>query len=282
MANYSDSKGPPGAIYPDNALESANASVEPIITPAQLRERHLFGLPLISQIKDPITNKAQQITDPVINDIIQGCIAQIETEFRIDVMPVKRRQKFPYDRFEYDAWGFFKLPHTPVSSIDKLTITPPNGEDLYELPKNWIETAYLIYGQVNIIPIGMGNITTGLLSSSPANGAWFLNVLNSMGANWIPAYWQFEYTSGYPNGQVPRVVNEMIGCLAAIEILGMLGTTYAKANSYSLGMDGMSQSVSTPGPNIFQVRIDSLREKYDKLGKRLRAFYNQKIFTDTV
>lgn len=280
MADYSNTKGPPGAVVPDNALESSHSQTEPLLTATQLRQRYLFGLDLRSQMKDPLTGKPQQFTDSVINDIIHGCVSQIETEFRVDIMPIKRRQKFPFDRFEYDSWGFFKLPHTPVAAIDKLTITPANGLDVYEIPKDWIETAYLMYGQVNIIPIGIGSVYQGLIASTPVNGAWFLSALQF--TNWLPAYWQFEYTTGYPNGQVPRVVNEMIGCLAAMEILGMLGTTYAKAQSYSLGIDGMSQSISTPGPNIFQVRIEALKEKYDKLGKRLRGFYNQKIFTDTI
>lgn len=280
MSNYNDSKGPPGGVSPDNALESANSQNEPILTADQLRQRYLFGLPLVSQIKDPISGKTQQITDAIINDIIQGCISQIETEFKIDILPIKRRQKYPFDRFEYDSWGFFKLAHVPVASVDKLTITPANGLDVYEIPKDWIETAYVITGQVNIIPIGIGSVYQGLIASTPVNGAWFLSALQF--TNWLPAYWQFEYTTGYPNGQVPRVINEMIGCLAAIEILGMLGTTYAKSTSYSLGIDGMSQSISGPGPNLFQVRITMLQEKYDKLGKRLRGFYGQKIFTDTI
>lgn len=280
MADYSNTKGPPGAIAPDNALETSNSAVEPLLTATQLKQRYLFGLPLFSQIKDPITGKTQQITDPIINDIIQGCVSQIETEFKIDIMPIKRRQKFPFDRFEYDSWGFFKLPHTPVSCIDRLSITPANGLDVYQIPNDWIETAYLINGQVNIIPIGIGSVYQGLISSTPVNGAWFLSALQF--TNWLPAYWQFDYTTGYPNGQVPRVINEMIGCLAAIEILGMLGTTYAKATSYSLGIDGMSQSISGPGPNLFQVRIEALQAKYEKLGKRLRGFYQQKIFTDTI
>ncbi len=280
MANYTDSKGPPGSVAPDNAIESANSQTEPVITAELLRQRFLFGLPLVSQIKDPITGKVQQITDYVINDIIQGSISQIETEFKIDVLPIKRRQKYPYDSHEYDAWGFFKLNHVPVATIDKLTITPANGLDVYEIPKDWIETAYAITGQINIIPIGIGSVYQGLISSQPANGAWFLSVLS--GSGFIPAYWQFEYTTGYPNGLVPRVINEMIGCLATIEILGMLGTTYAKSTSYSLGIDGMSQSISGPGPNLFQVRIEQLQAKYDKLGKRLRGFYGQKIFSDTI
>jgi hypothetical protein len=280
MADYSNSKPGPGAVYPNNALESSNTQTEPLLTATQLKQRFLFGLPLHSQIKDPITNKTQQINDQILNDIINGAVSQIEMEYKVDILPIKRRQKFPFDRSEYDQWGFFKLPYTPVSSVDRLTITPANGIDVYEIPKDWIETAHLIQGQVNIVPIGIGSVYQGLIGSTPANGAWFLSVL--LFTNWLPAYWQFEYTTGYPDGKVPRVINEMIGCIATMEVLGMLGTTYAKATSYSLGIDGMSQSIGTPGPNLFQVRIEQLQQKYDKLGKRLRALYGNKIWSDVL
>ena len=280
MSNYSDSKRPPGAVWPDNAIESSFVQTEPLLTPEQLKKRFLFGLPLVSQIKDPVTNKQQQITDDILNDIIHGCVSQIETEFQIDIMPVKRREKQPYDRSEYDQWGYFMLDHRPVASLDRLTITPANGVDVYEIPKDWIETARMIQGQVNIIPIGIGSVYQGLISSTPANGAWFLSVLQF--TNWLPSYWQFEYTTGFPDGKVPRVVNEMVGCLASMEVLGMLGTTYAKSTSSSLGIDGMSQSIATPGPNLFQVRIQQLQEKYSKLGGRLRAMFGQNLFVDTL
>ena len=280
MSDYSSSKGIPGAIFPNHATEAANASKEPLITASQLRQRFLFGLPLVSQIKDPITGKPQQVTDSMINDIINSSVAQIETEFKIDIFPVQRKQKYPFDRSEYDSWGFFQLNHTPIASIDKLTITPANEIDVYEIPKDWIETNNIIYGQVNIIPIGIGSVYQGLISSTPASGAWFLSVLQF--TNWLPAYWNFTFTTGFPDGQVPRVINDMIGCSASIQILGMLGTTYAKSTSSSLGIDGMSHSIATPGGNIFNTRIEMLEQRYQMLGKKLKSLYQQKIWSSTI
>ena len=280
MADYSGSKGGLGSVFPDNATESSNVQTEPLLTPSLLKQRFLFGLPLFSQIKDPVTGKVQQITDPILNDIINGCVSQIETEFKIDILPVKRFQKLPFFREEYDAWGFFKLDHTPVYSLDKLTISPSNGIDVYEIPKDWIETANLIQGQFNIVPIGIGSVYQGLIGSTPANGAWFLSALQF--TTFLPAYWGIQYTAGYPDGKLPRVINEMVGCLAAIEVLGLLGATHAKSTSTSLSVDSFSQSVGTLGPNLYGPRIQQLTEKYQKLGNRLRALYNQKIFASSI
>lgn len=280
MADFTNSKGPTGAVFPDNAVTTPDNKVEPLITATQLRQRFLAGLPLHSQIKDPITGKIFQFTDQVLDDIIAGAVSQIETDTRLDIMPVQRYEKYPFDRQEFDSWGFFRLKHTPVASIQKLSIVPSNGIEIYEIPLEWIETANLIVGQVNIVPIGIGTVFQGLIGSTPSSGAWFLSTL--LYTNFLPAFWQMNYTTGFPNGQLPRSVNEMIGCIAAIEVLGMLAATHARVNSSSLGIDGFSQSVSTPGPALFQTRIDQLQQKYDKLSKRFKGQYMQKIWSDQI
>jgi hypothetical protein len=280
LADFSDSKKILGKVWPDNATDASNVEVEPLITASQLRDRFLFGLPLTSRIKDPLTGKYQQVSDTLINDLIYGAISQIETDFKIDIFPKQRKQKLPLDRTEYNNFGFMQLDHTPVASIEKLTVSPASGVDVYEVPKDWIETAYLVRGQVNIIPMGIGTISQGMLGGAEASGAMFLTAIQF--TNWLPAFWAITYTTGYPDGQLPRVVNEIIGCVAAIEILGMLAATFAQSTSTSLGIDGMSQSIATPGPTLFMTRIQQLEEKYNKLGGRLRAFYGHNIFVGNV
>lgn len=278
-SDYTNSKGTLGAVFPDNAVDTSYERLEPLLTAQQLVNRFLAGIPLVSQIKNPITGKYHQITDEQIVDIINGAVSQIELDVGIDIFPVRRQQKFPFDRNEYDSWGFFQLPHRPCSSIEKLSIVPADGSEIYQVPQNWIETANLIHGQLNIIPIGIATVNQGLIGSGYHSGAFFLTVLQFN--TWVPAFWQIEATYGYPDGKVPRVVNEAIGALAAKEILGMLGATFAKAQSYSLGIDGMSQSISN-SPNIFEPRIGRLQEKYDLLVGKLRGYYQLKFYTDTL
>lgn len=279
MADYTNSKGPGGAVFPNNALESSNQQTEPLITASQLKSRFLFGIPLFSQLKDPATGKPQQITDAVLNDIINSSVSQIETEFNIDIFPVKRSEKYPFVMEEYDNWGHFKLSHTPVATIDKLTIRPANNQDVYQVPQEWIETNGIISGQVNIVPIGIGSIYQGTIGTTSTSGIWFMSVL---GLRWVPSYWNFLFTTGFPNGLLPRVINDMIGCLSAMQVLSMLAATYAKSNSTSLGLDGMSQSVSTQGGNLFTTRVQELQARYEILGKKLRSAYGNKIFVTSI
>ena len=78
---------------------------------------------------------------------------------------------------------------------------------------------------------------------------------------------------------MPRVINEIIGINAALEILSLLQATN-KSQSYSLSVDGLSQSSTTPGPQVYQARIDFLLKKKDGLVKKIKNTYGGQIFTD--
>ena len=99
---------------------------------------------------------------------------------------------------------------------------------------------------------------------------------------WVPAYWKITYAAGYGNGQLPYVINEYVGAIAAIEVLSNLAAMFARFTSASLGIDGMSQGVSMPGPNLYALRIQELMERRKKLCSQIRAYYDVAIFSDNV
>lgn len=279
MADYTDSKSATGKPYPENAIATARQQLEPLLTVDQLKSRFLFGVPLVSAMKDPFTGKSQILTDDMLADIIEGAISQAELELKIDIFPVKRREKHPFDIQLYNSFGYFQLSHRPCTSVDKLSVTPSNDRDVYTMPNEWVEGAYLHRGQVNIVPLTVGFVG-GTALPQASGGAAFLSILGQ--AAWIPAWWQIEYTSGFVDGNLPRVINDYIGAQAATEVLSMLGLTYARSNSHSLGIDGLSQSVSTPGPEIFKVRLEELEEKKKALMKKIKAIFGFKIFSGTL
>jgi len=280
MADYNNSRFAPGAAFPENAIEVSKQDLEPLLTPAQLKVRHLFGIPLVSAVKDPITGKPHILTDDMVLDIINGAVSTAERELRIDLFPVKRREKQPFDINLYNQFGYFQLEHRPCTSVDKLSVTPSNQLDVYVVPNDWVEGAYLNRGQVNIIPLTVAFVQGTYIPQQSSGGAAFLQILGNRA--WIPAWWQIEYTSGYPDALMPRTVNEYIGTIAAMEILSMLAATYARSTSHSLGIDGYSQSVGTPGPQIFAQRITDLQDKRKRLHNKLKALYGFKILSGTL
>lgn len=280
MADYSRSKSGPGAMFPDNAVETTWNRLEPLVTPTQVKNRHLFGIPLVSAIRDPLTNRAQRYDDDLIKDTIDRAVGLVETETGLDIFPVRMKEKLPFDQHHYQSFGYMRVARRPVACVDKITITPASGNDLYTVPIEWVETANLPYGQLNLTPISGATVYGDVTGGVAPGGALFLNVLGQH--RWVPAFWMVEYTSGFPDGLLPRVVNELVGAVAAMEVLSALAATYARSTSHSLGIDGLSQSVSTPGPQLFKQRLDELAEKRKKLVKKLRTQYALNLFSGEV
>lgn len=282
MSDYTDSKSGIGAVFIDGAIDDQWQRVEPLIKPEQLRIRHLFGIPLVSNIIDPITKRAAVMTDDILKDYIDRAVSVCEMESGIDIFPTRLREKHAFDRAEFNSFGYLKVNRRPVQSLDKLTITPANNVDIYEVPLEWVEVAYLRKGQIYIIPqaISISNSGTSIVPSQSSGGSIYMSIFGT--CPWIPAFWQVEYTTGFADGNIPKVVNELIGCIASMEILSMLASTYAQTSGTSLGIDGLSQSVSTPGPQIFSVRLQELADKRKMLSKKLKTLYGLTMFSSNV
>lgn len=272
-----------GAVYPVGATADSWGILEPLLDPSLLKMRHLFGIPLVSFAVDPMTGKRQVFTDAIIEDAIKRAVAVVETETHLNLMPKTFRKKFPFDRQAYASLGYLMLPDRPVISLLKFAVTASNGSDLYVVPPDWIETSYIATGQINIVPMTIAFMTSGFMAPTNssgggnAGGSAFLSIL---GQNpWIPAYWQCDYMCGFPDGKLPVIINELVGITAAIDVLGLLATTNARNSSHSVGMDGISQSISTPGPQLYDTRITMLQEQKAMLVGKVRSMYGTRLFT---
>ncbi|GAC1697142.1 MAG: hypothetical protein NVS9B9_19690 [Ktedonobacteraceae bacterium] len=280
MASYVNSKSGLGAQLPDHAIDTSWSRVEPLLTPDKLRMGFLFGIPLQSQIKDPISGKRPVMTDELLKDIIIRAVSLVEAETHIDIMPVQRNEKYAYDRPSFESFGYFQLLHRPVSSIDSLNVTPSNNVDVYTVPLDWVETGNLQRGIINIIPLNIALTNTGIQAPQSSGGSAFLSILAHR--PWIPAFWRIVYTSGYVDGMLPRIVNEIIGIVAAQEVLSMIAATHAESTSHSLGIDGVSQSISSPGPQLYKTRYEELGIKKAMLLGKLKAMYGLKMRSSNV
>lgn len=280
MADFTNSKSGIGSPFPDNAQEAAWGRVEPLVGAQQVRNRHLFGIPLVSAMKDPLTGKAQVMTDEILKDVIDRAVSLVEMETGLVIFPTQLREKHAFDRHLYESFGYLRLERRPATTVHKISITPATGQDIFLVPLDWLETAYLPRGQINLVPMVPAMSAMSMGNASGTAGAVFMQILGSK--PWIPAFWQIEYTAGYPDGMLPKPINELIGVVAAIEALSMLGATYAKSTSHSIGIDGMSQSVSTPGPALFQQRLQELGEKRKALVGKLKAAHGLKLFSGEV
>jgi len=282
MADYTDSKPVLGDVFPVNAVESTWQRTEPLITPEQLRRKHLWGLQLISQMPDPRTGRAMEMTDDDIGSFIDSAVGLAEAETGLIIFPTKFKEGHAWDRQEYDSFGYFKVRKRPVYSIDRITVTLSNGDAIYEVPKDWIEVANAQWGQINIVPLTIA-LTSGNPVAIPttAGGALLLSIFQGK-SQWVCKLWQVDYTCGFPNAMLPKVVNDYIGTIAAMEILSQLASTYGRNTGSSLSLDGGSQSVSTPGPEIFKPRLEDLAAKREMLVNKLKNMYGLKYISNNV
>lgn len=274
MADYSDSKKGPN-VFPEQYTETPWGRLETLIDPERLVEDFLWGLNLTSKFINPVTKKPWTINTEQMKRLINKAVNLAETDLGLWIMPVQFDSKLPYDYRDYKQYGYFQLPNKPVASVESMAVKFANDITNFTIPKDWWELSNLVYGQVNLIPI----TANGVFSSQNNDSTSFTSILilSLWNRDWVSALFSIKYTCGFPNGLVPTQINEYIGTIVAIDILSKLGATYAHVTSASIGSDGLSQSFSGPGPNIYAVRIGDLEKKRDDLKKRIERVYRRVV-----
>ncbi len=283
MASYEDSKDGLGAVAPDGVIESGWQDAEPLITPKRLRSLHLWGVPLVSAIKNPFTGKPDILTDDELKEFIVEAANLAETEIGGGYFNIFARQydeRFAYDQKAQESFGYNVLRRRPPSSIESLAIQSSDGVNIWTVPLAWIDTGYLHQGQINILPFAVA-AQSG--TTVPVTGPVGMGLLPSLFRfNWVPGMWTVRYTAGFKDNSIPKIVNSLIGVVAAMEVLSMLATTYARSSSSSLGIDGLSQSISTPGADLFKPRLEELAQKRGWLIKKIQRQYGLGMWADNV
>lgn len=283
MADYTDSAPGMGGTAPLGAVETSFLDGEPLIKPDKLKRLHLFGIPLVSAIKDPLTGRPQVMTDPDLQEFILEAVALAELEVgngSFSIFPRQLEERHPYDRKEQESFGFVRLRHRPVASVEQFAVQSSDGVNVWVVPNNWIDKGLLHLGQINMIPFAVA-AQSGV--TIPVVGPTGMGLLPSLFKfNWVPQLYTATYTVGFKDGILPRVINQLIGVIAAMEVLDMLATTYARSSSSSISLDGGSQSVSTPGGELFQVRMQFLAEKRRFLVKKIQRLFGLGFFSDNV
>lgn len=285
-----DAKRLTGSVFPEAAYDADNGlpRVEAFLTPQQLKDRFLWGFPLVS----PITR--QKLTDTMLLDYIVRASALFETDAKVEVAPVAKRVRVAFDPNLYENNIWIECPYKPIQKIISLFLasasyvnTPqendqyPSGAQIYVIPNEWIDPSYSVKGKVFVNPINPAFASIGTSQSAASAGASILQFVGLMG--WVPAFWTLEVVVGFcsENGQVPVMVNEAIGRKAAILVLTNLYPLY-KITSSGLGIDGMSQSVSDQTAQFILEKIKQLEAEYKVLIKQIKVLCGNTAFVTNV
>lgn len=282
----SNNKQNPSASYPQGATKLAGegaagfSRVESWMTPERLKAEYLFGIPLVS----PVTK--DKMGDDTIKSIIRKVAANLETKLRIDIFPVQRIHQLPFDRTKYtQGWNQLDVNYTNVSSIQEVSIrasnsvstpgnpTPPAGHEegsvLYSVPLEWIDMSHAHKGLLHFVPLQTTFNSYAVVGPSAGAAAPLFAIFSQL--QWIPSFWFVKATHGWAENSIPAPINHLIGCKAAMQILSLVGPLN-RFNSQSISLDGSSQSVSGPGPQLYALRMQELEKEVadleDLLGKR--------------
>lgn len=276
MADFTQTKNFGTAVYPVHAEATSGLMkrCEPILSPEKLVSRYLKGIPLRFRNGD-------QFTPDDLKDKIYLAMNEAELLLGRPIMKEAFKQKAPFDYSLYRSYIHIKSEHGPITSIEHLAIVSADGNNIFEIPPTWIEAANFSKNQINVIPLLAAYGVNQVAGAVGNAGIAFLTVMDGLG--WVPAYWQINYTAGLSNteGQVPTPVNELIGIIAAIDILSIMALLWMQT-SQSQSQDGISQSSSSPGPRMYQLRIEELMLKRDEIIKKLKAIFSSRYFVSNI
>lgn len=275
MADLSEAKLQTG-LWPPLVKEATWLRLEPLLKADELVALHLFGIPLVSQLPDPITKQHAAMTQPILDKFIQRAVEIAEAETGLVIMETSIEEALPFDRPAFEALGYMRLSRTPIWGVEKLSVRTTDGVDIFNVPLEWISPGSLYRGRITIVPTLVSAVTF-TSSPTPANGAAgaaFLNALSSY--IWmIPEYFWIRCVVGFPQNLIPAILNELIGLIAAMNILSNLAATFI-TTSHSIGVDGLSQSISGPGPQVWAVRLKDMADQRRRLTEKVRTVFGKR------
>jgi hypothetical protein len=213
-------------------------------TPTYLRQKMLFGLPLLdannrlygdAPMQAAIYSAAERIERALDTTIGRRVFSSIPgtTDFELEVV-----QENGYDmdptRFR-NAYGLMRLRHHPVSEVRAYELWLGDRR-IREIPPSWIRISHGS-GDVQLLP----DATTTLMSQFGGSAIPLLGSLNTGSA--VPHLIRTTYVAGW---KVDASLADLIAWVATQVILITISDSVtAGLASISTSIDGVSESVST-------------------------------------
>lgn len=252
-----------------NILSSKNNGLP--LSASELEGLFFFGI----SIKDKAGNK---MSESKIEFNIKNATEQMEGLLNIKMVKQVIQETEQYNINDYQSWGFVPTTY-PVSCAGGITGFLGKVEQVI-YPKEWIShkksnDGISYWRSVHLIP-------TSEAATNPNNSVVYSGISPHMGhygSKNIPNYWNIKYVTSFD--RMPEDILMAIGKLATINIFAQLGDIILGAGiaSQSIGLDGLSQSISTTssatssgyGSRIIQYQKD-LKESLAQLQAKYKGF----------
>lgn len=205
------------------------------MSPSELLNLYFFGVPIKSQ-------DGKFLSQNEVAFYISAATDEVEGYLNIKLNKQVIAERLNYSRSDFREWGFLpaSFPVVEVFALEGFI----NTTKQVEYPKEWlsikeINVEGLADRSVNLVPAGNTGATNSVVFSgiTPHAGLYTSMI--------IPNYWQLKYCTGF--NKIPADILNMVGKLAAINLFHIQGDLILGAGiaSQSIGIDGLSQSIST-------------------------------------
>lgn len=215
-----------------------SGSTDPV-SPSQLREEYLFGVPMDYQGKS--------LTNSVISKRIKRITERVENMLEVKLSPTVIEEEHDYVRKDWQEWGFINVGY-PVHAAVSLEGSF-NSQTQIVYPQSWISSRKSsqnqYYRQIHLVPGGRDSATVD------NGGAYFNAVLphiSILGLRNIPNYWKIKYCTGWSKKDIPHDILDFIMKLTAVSLLHFAGDIIlggAGLASVRIGIDNLSVSKNT-------------------------------------
>lgn len=251
----------------------------PIPNACSLKKGALFGLPLASFLT------GQVVEDCVLENYVNQAISEIEHTLNLFITPVTFAERHDYSReMQFWAFGIIKLYNTPILNVEEYELTFNNGIGipgslpLVKIPLEFIHVQPQD-GTIQLVP-AQGVTISGFIVSIYSGLGY--HAFNSQAISYWPGAVFVKYRAGFEKHRVPALLVALIENLAAYKFLSTLGPVLFPYNSTSVGIDGTSQSVSTPGPLFLQNRLKDLQQMIQTEMEAAKGYYQKRFLVDAL
>lgn len=223
------------------------------------------------------------LSNEVKRTYILAAQEEIEKYLNIRFKPQLITETEHFHRDDYmDAFPIIKTTYPVKTPLTLVGLLGKIEQLVY--PSEWLYAAKNDQGffskRISVIPNGS--------STAQANGDVILTGITAQVGlqrfRQIPDYFSIQYTTGYDRKNLPTDMVNLVGKFASIGIFSVYGDIILGAGiaSMSLGIDGLSQSISTTSSATnagFGSRIIQYQKEINETLKRLKGIYKGINFT---
>jgi hypothetical protein len=205
-----------------------------VISAVEMLELYFYGISLTDQ-------DGKVISTQMMEFYLDAATEEIEKELQIKIMPtiVMENSDFVYD--DYRSWGYTRWTY-PVKEAYALVGFIGDVEQI-TYPAEWISIKrsndHIQFRNTFLVPTNGTATTNSIVYSGVSPSIGFF------GNRSVPNYWTLTYCTGFD--KAPKDILNFIGKMASINLFHILGDIILGAGiaSQSIGIDGLSQSIST-------------------------------------